>query len=97
MTVTTSSIIAKVHASYEGEVSKTAIRDVVQNFIRHVHDALLSKEIVRLDKIGVFKVKGCAARKGRNPRTGATVKIQARDKVAFKATKSIREGVAKKA
>jgi nucleoid DNA-binding protein len=97
MTISTSGIIAKMHKAYKGEITKAAVKEIVQDFIENVREGLASKDIVRVDKLGVFRVKPYAARKGRNPRTGETVKIQARDKVVFKATKSVRERVAKKA
>lgn len=97
MTVTTSGIVSQIHKSLKGEVSKAAVKGIVQDFISQVRSGLMSKEVVRLDKLGIFKVRACAARKGRNPQTGEIVKIKARDRVYFKAAKSVRERVAKKA
>ena len=97
MTVTTSGIVSQIHKSLKGEVSKASIKGIVQDFISQVRSGLVGKEVVRLDKLGIFKVRTCAARKGRNPRTGAIVNIKARDRVYFKAAKSVREYVAKKA
>jgi DNA-binding protein HU-beta len=96
MTVTTSGIISQIHKSLKGEVSKASIKGIVQDFITQVRSGLVDKEVVRLERLGIFKVRTCAARKGRNPRTGEIVKIKARDRVYFKAAKSVRERVAKK-
>lgn len=60
----------------------------------------ITKALVKGDKVplvgfGTFGVSKRAAREGRNPRTGATVKIAARKAVTFKAGSALKETVNK--
>jgi DNA-binding protein HU-beta len=48
---------------------------------------------VQLIGFGTFKVKSRAARKGRNPQTGATITIKASKTVGFKPSKDLRKGL----
>lgn len=51
---------------------------------------------VQLVGFGSFEVRKREARKGRNPQTGAEIKISARKVPVFKAGKALKEAVAKK-
>jgi DNA-binding protein HU-beta len=51
---------------------------------------------VQLPGFGSFAVKTRAARKGRNPSTGATMEIKASKSVGFKVGKELKEGLNKK-
>lgn len=60
----------------------------------------ISKALAKGDKVplvgfGTFGVSKRAAREGRNPRTGETVKIAARKAVTFKAGSALKETVNK--
>ena len=48
---------------------------------------------VRLNGIGVLQVRKRPARMGRNPATGAAIKIKASKKVAFRAAKELKETI----
>lgn len=48
---------------------------------------------VTLIGFGTFKVSVRKAREGRNPRTGATIKIPAKKSVSFSAGKSLKDSV----
>ncbi len=61
---------------------------------------VVTKALVKGDKVplvgfGTFGVSKRAAREGRNPQTGATVKIPARKAVTFKAGSALKEAVNK--
>jgi len=58
-----------------------------------IGDALAKGEAVQLMGFGTFSVKERAAREGRNPRTGETVKIAASKVPAFKAGKALKDKV----
>ena len=62
-------------------------------FTDTIKDTLSKKGGVRLIGFGNFTVRHRAARKGRNPQTGATIKISARNVPAFKAGKSLKNAV----
>ena len=58
-----------------------------------IEDALAKGEAVQLIGFGTFSVKERAAREGRNPRTGETVKIKASKIPTFKAGKALKDKV----
>jgi DNA-binding protein HU-beta len=60
--------------------------------------ALTTKHLKKGDKIrisglGILQVRKRAARMGRNPATGAAIKIKASKKIAFRASKELKEAV----
>ena len=48
---------------------------------------------IRLTGLGILQVRKRAARMGRNPATGAAIKIKASKKVAFRPAKELKEAV----
>ena len=58
-----------------------------------VKTAMVKGERVAIPGFGTFSVGERAAREGRNPRTGETVKIAARKAVSFKAGSALKESV----
>ena len=58
-----------------------------------ITNALKGGDKVPLVGFGTFAVSERAAREGRNPQTGATVKIPARQEVTFKAGTQLKESV----
>lgn len=60
-----------------------------------ITEALVNGDKVPLVGFGTFSVSERAAREGRNPRTGETVKIAARKAVSFKAGSALKEAVNK--
>ncbi|MDD3241458.1 MAG: HU family DNA-binding protein [Bacilli bacterium] len=60
-----------------------------------ITEALVKGDKVPLVGFGTFGVSKRAAREGRNPQTGATVKIAARNAVAFKAGSALKDAVNK--
>ena len=58
-----------------------------------ITDALAKGDKVPLVGFGTFGVSARKAREGRNPKTGETVKIAARNAVTFKAGSALKESV----
>lgn len=58
-----------------------------------VTKALKGGGTVSLVGFGTFSVKSRGARTGRNPRTGATIKIKASNNPTFKAGKALKDAV----
>ena len=58
-----------------------------------VTKALKKGDTVSLVGFGTFSVRDRAARTGRNPRTGETIKIKASKNPAFKAGKALKDAV----
>ena len=64
-------------------------------FIDVVTDELKAGEKIQLVGFGTFEVAERAAREGRNPTTGATIKIPASKAPKFKAGKALKDAVNK--
>ncbi len=62
-------------------------------FVEGVTGALKKGDSVSLVGFGTFAVRKRAARTGRNPRTGETIKIKASNNPAFKAGKALKDAV----
>ena len=58
-----------------------------------ITEALVKGDKVPLVGFGTFSVSRRAAREGRNPRTGETVQIAARNAVSFKAGSALKDAV----
>lgn len=65
-------------------ISKKAAGQAVDALLGGISDALAKKESVTLVGFGTFYVARRAARKGRNPRTGATLNIPAKNVPRFR-------------
>ena len=63
------------------------------SMIDGVTDALKAGERIAIPNLGTFEVRQRAAREGKNPRTGETVKIPAKKLPAFKAAKALKDAV----
>jgi len=76
--------------------SKTDTAKAVDAFVGVVTGALKKGDEVRLVGFGTFSVASRAATEGRNPRTGAKIKIPASKQPKFKAGKGLKDAVNKK-
>ena len=74
-------------------LSKAAAGRAVNALTASVTKSLKKGESVTLIGFGTFKVSKRAARNGRNPRTGATIKIAARKAPGFTAGKALKTAV----
>ena len=61
--------------------------------IASITEALVKGDKVPLVGFGTFAISKRAARTGRNPQTGATVQIAARNAVTFKAGSGLKDAV----
>ena len=77
----------------EAEVSKAEAGRAVDAVLNAVTKALKKGDTVTLVGFGTFQVRKRAARTGRNPRTGDTIKIKASKNPAFKAGKALKDAV----
>ena len=76
-------------------VSKVVAAKVLDSLLTAIGDSLSKGDDVTLIGFGSFTVSKRQARNGRNPRTGATIKIPATKVPHFKAGKLLRSRVAK--
>lgn len=68
-------------------------KEIVQQTFDAIIETLVQEERIELRNFGVFEVKQRAARKARNPRTGAKVEVPAKFVVTFKPGKEMEEKV----
>ena len=75
--------------------SKKASEEALNALVDAITGALKKGDKVQLVGFGSFEVRKRAARKGRNPQTGAEIKIPATKAPVFKAGKALRAAVNK--
>ncbi|HOZ70359.1 MAG TPA: HU family DNA-binding protein [Chitinophagaceae bacterium] len=80
-------LIAKV--SEDAGITKTQANAALDSFVEAVTKTLKAGGKVTLVGFGTFSVSKRAARNGRNPQTGAVIKIKARKVAKFKAGKEL--------
>ena len=74
-------------------LTKSDTAKALDAFLNTVASSLKKGNDVRLVGFGTFSVAKRAATTGRNPRTGAAIKIPARKQAKFKAGKSLQDSV----
>ena len=89
--MTKADLVAQV-AKKAGLTSKAA-KDAVNAIFNTVSDAMEREEKVVVTGFGTFLVRTRAARKGRNPQTGAEIQIPATKTPGFTAGKSLKRRV----
>ena len=86
-------LIAAV-AEKAGLTKKDAER-VINATVEAITESLVKGDKVSVSGFGIFEVKTREARVGRNPRTKETIQIPATRLPAFKASKTLKDSVAK--
>jgi DNA-binding protein HU-beta len=86
-----SDLIAKI--AEDSEITKVQANAALDSFIQAVTKTLKGGGKVTLVGFGTFSVTKRAARKGRNPQTGAEIKIKAKKIAKFKAGKELSEKI----
>lgn len=77
------------------ELTKDKAGVAVEAMIAHIEATLKKGEEVSIPPLGKFKVAKRAARDGRNPSTGATIKIPASNVPKFQPSKTLRDNINK--
>ena len=77
----------------QAEISKKDAEKALKAFVDVVTEELKKGEKVQLVGFGTFEVSERAAREGRNPQTGKTMKIAACKAPKFKAGKALKDAV----
>jgi DNA-binding protein HU-beta len=81
------------HIAQQAEVSKLAAERAVDALVGAVKSSLRKGQMVTLVGFGTFYAGKRAARTGRNPRTGAELKIAAARVPKFRAGKALKDAV----
>jgi DNA-binding protein HU-beta len=92
-TVTLKNIAAEIAEKHE--MPKKQINLIMEDLVASLVKNLKKGNRVRMAGLGILQVRKRAARMGRNPATGETIKIPAKKKIAFRAAKELKEAVGK--
>ncbi|BAT60593.1 DNA-binding protein HU 1 [Variibacter gotjawalensis] len=90
-TVTLKHLAAKLAEQHE--LSKKAAEAILADEISLIVKHLKKGDRIRIGGLGILQVRKRAARMGRNPATGEQIKIKASKKVAFRASKELKESI----
>ena len=77
----------------KAEISKKDSEKALKAFIDVVTEQLKAGDKVQVVGFGTFEVSERAAREGRNPQTGKTMKIEACKAPKFKAGKALKDAI----
>ena len=77
----------------QADISKKDAEKALKAFVDVVTEEMKKGENVQLVGFGTFEVSERAAREGRNPQTGKTMKIEACKAPKFKAGKALKDAV----
>ncbi|MEJ2621293.1 MAG: HU family DNA-binding protein [Candidatus Thiodiazotropha sp.] len=75
------------------DISKAAAGRALDGMVEAVTKAMQAGDTLSLVGFGTFSVKERAAREGRNPQTGETIKIKASKIPSFKAGKALKDAI----
>jgi|SRR5476651_410769 DNA-binding protein HU-beta len=89
--------ITTKHLAYtladQHQLTKKQGQQMLQDLVGLITKHLKKGERVKIAGLGILQVRKRAARMGRNPGTGETIKIKASKKVAFRVTKQLKMAV----
>lgn len=91
MAVNTSDLVDRVAETHG--LTKTQAKAVVEDVLKGISEAAAKGEEISLNGFGKFKVQNKPEREGRNPSTGATIKIAASKKLVFQPAKALKDAV----
>ena len=77
----------------QADISKKDAEKALKAFVDVVTEEMKKGEKVQLVGFGTFEVSERAAREGRNPQTGKTMKIEACKAPKFKAGKALKDQI----
>ena len=75
------------------ELSKKQAESILTDMVSLITKHLKKGERIRIVGLGILQVRKSAARMGRNPATGEPMPIKASKKVAFRASKELKEAI----
>lgn len=81
------------HIAQHTQLSKVQVEEVLSLQADIIAAELVSQGSIHLHGIGSISVLDTAARKGRNPQTGAEIDIPAGKRIKLKAAKALKDAV----
>ena len=91
VTITLNQLAASL--AEEHQLTKRAGRELLDNLVSQITKHLKKGERIRIAGLGILQVRKRGARMGRNPATGEAIEIKASKKVAFRASKELKEAI----
>lgn len=88
---TTTEIANKIAA--EQSLTKSQAKAIVESVFKQIAEDARAGTETSIPGFGKFKVKDTPAREGRNPATGAAIKIAASKKLAFAPAKALKDAL----
>lgn len=90
---TTTTHLASQMAGQQSDVSKAQAKATIELLFGLIVSEMKKGQKVKIAGFGMFQIKDRAARTGRNPITGEAIQIKASKKVAFRASKELKESI----
>ena len=75
----------------ERGLTKAAAKEAIETVVTAIINAATQGDEISLSGFGKFKVTSREAREGRNPATGASIKIAASKKLSFTPAKAVKD------
>jgi integration host factor subunit alpha len=75
-------------------LSRNDSAELVESVLRHISDALVAGETVKISSFGTFSTREKSARVGRNPKTGEEVPIHPRRVLTFRSSHLMKDRIA---
>ena len=75
------------------DLPKKQVMGILEDMVGTITKHLKKGVRIRIGGLGILQVRKRPARMGRNPATGEAIKIKASKKVAFRASKELKESV----
>lgn len=88
---TTNEIADKIAA--DQNITKAQAKAIVESVFKQITDAAKAGAETSIPAFGKFKVKATPEREGRNPATGAAMKIAASTKLTFAPAKALKDAL----
>lgn len=90
-TVSTRNLASQLAEKHElsQKLANTILEDIIALVTKHLKKGAR----IRLNGLGILVVRKRGPRMGRNPATGEAIKIKASKKVAFRASKELKEAI----
>lgn len=83
-------LVESVQKALGKDATKRAAEDAVSAVLESISKGIKKDKKVQIIGFGTFEVKKRAARMGRNPKTGESMKIAASKSVGFKASSTLK-------
>lgn len=86
-------LVEAIQKALGKDATKRAAEDALAAVLTSIEKGVKKDKKVQIIGFGTFEVKKRAARQGRNPKTGETIKIKKSKNPAFKAGKALKDAV----